>query len=333
MSGRVTMRDVALEAGVSPMTVSRAFRSDNTVSDETRTRIRGIAERLGYVYDSNATAFRTQKSGFVAVTLPSINNANFADTYRGLSEAMSGSGMQLLLGATNYRVAKEEELVRQLLTRNPEALILTGGHHTDATRALVRAMGRPVFEIWDLPADPLGHVVGFSNSDAMAMIVEHLAAKGRRRLAFVGASAGTDQRGAERRAGVMAAAERLGLAKPVLLDAGAAPVTMQSGSTCIANLGARVRNFDALVCVSDHVAFGAFSACMRLGLSVPDDLAITGFGHFDVARVAEPRITTVDVGARRIGEEVAAGLDAILAGETAPAEIRLEPRLIPGGTS
>ena len=137
-NARITMRDVAQAVGMSPMTVSRALRDDNTVSAQTRARVRQVAQELGYVYDSTAQAFRTQKSGFVAVTLPSVNNANFAETFRALSNGLGQAGVQLLLGSTNYRVDKEEELARQLLTRNPEALVLTGGHHTDATRQLIR---------------------------------------------------------------------------------------------------------------------------------------------------------------------------------------------------
>jgi LacI family gluconate utilization system Gnt-I transcriptional repressor len=327
------MRDVAEVVGVSPMTVSRAFKDDRSVSEDTRRRIRRAAGKLGYVYDSTATAFRTQKSGFVAVTLPSINNANFAETYRGLSVEMEGSGMQLLLGATNYRVEKEEELVRQLLARNPEALVLTGGHHTTAMRDLVSALRLPVIEMWDLPKAPLGHAVGFSNEDAIALVVEHLAGTGRRKLAFVGASEGADSRGAERRAGAVAAARRLGLPEVTFIDAGSAPVSMRHGAARIEAMGAAVREFDALVCVSDPVAFGVLSACRRMGLRVPDDIAITGFGHFEVASVSEPRITTVDVGARRIGEAVAGLLDTLFAEETAPDRVEIAPRLVVGGTS
>jgi LacI family gluconate utilization system Gnt-I transcriptional repressor len=327
------MRDVAEAVGVSPMTVSRAFKDDKSVSVETRARIRREAERLGYVYDSTAMAFRTQKSGFVAVTLPSINNANFAETYRGLSVAMEGSGVQLLLGATNYRVEKEEALLRQLLTRNPEALVMTGGHHTKGTRDLIAARDLPVIEMWDLPADPLGHAVGFSNADAMALVVEHLAASGRRRLAFVGASEGADSRGAERRAGAEAAVQRLGLPQVSFIDAGPAPVSMRHGARTIEAMGEAVRAYDALICVSDPVAFGALSACRRLGLRVPDDIAITGFGRFEVAQVSEPRITTVDVGARRIGEEVAGLLDAVFSGEPVPDRIEIAANLVPGETS
>ena len=333
VSVRVTMRNVAVAVGVSTMTVSRAFRDDESVSAQTRALIRKVATQMGYVYDSSAAALRTKKSGFVAVTLPSINNANFAETYRGLSDAMEDSGMQLLLGSTNYRVEKEEELVRQLLSRNPEALVMTGGHHTETTRKLIEARGIPVIEMWDLPADPLGHAVGFSNADAMSLVMEHLASTGQQKLAFVGASEGADSRGAERRAGAMAAAEALGLPEMTFLDAGPAPVSMSHGAARIEALGDAVREFDALVCVSDPVAFGALSTCKRLGIDVPEELAITGFGQFEVAVVSDPQITTVDVGARRIGEEVAVMLDALFTGDSLADRVEVGARLVLGGTS
>lgn len=334
MSERVTMRDVARAVGMSPMTVSRALRDDRTVSVATRDKVRKAAQELGYVYDSSAQAFRTQKSGFVAVTLPSVNNANFAQTFRALSNGLADVGLQLLLGSTNYRIEKEEELVHQLLTRNPEALVLTGGTHTTTTRRLVHARGLPVIEMWDLPADPLGHVVGFSNAQAMAQIVDHLAATGRRRLAFVGATEGTDMRGAARRAGVVAAAARHGLPEVAMIDAGPAPVSMRHGHAVIADIGLAVTKYDALVCVSDPVAFGCLSAAQRAGLRVPEDLAITGFGEFEVAQVSFPKITTVSVAAAEIGEKVAALLAGILgSGPQPPVRIDVGSRLVTGETT
>lgn len=333
MSDRVTMRDVASAVGVSPMTVSRAFRDDKTVSSETRAKVQAVARQLGYVYDSTATAFRTQKSRFVAVTLPSVNNANFAETYRGMANMFADSGMQILLGATNYRIDREEELVRQLLARNPEALVMTGGHHTDATRELVGALSIPVIEMWDLPRDPLGHAIGFSNTAAMGLLVDHLSATGRKRLGFVGASDGADLRGAERRKGVLSRARELGLPDVHVFDAGPAPVSMRHGADCVKTHHDVVTELDALLCVSDTVAFGALSECRRLGIPVPGDLAITGFGQFDVAIVSEPQITTVDVKARRIGELVAETLDQLFAGEDVSRTIDLGAELVVGGTS
>ena len=334
MATRVTMRDVAQVVGMSPMTVSRALREDRTVNAKTRARVRQAADELGYVYDSTAQAFRTQKSGFVAVTLPSVNNANFAETFRALTGGLGEAGLQLLLGSTNYRVEREEELVRQLLTRNPEALVLTGGHHTAATRSLIKGRGLPVIEMWDLPADPLGHVVGFSNSDAMAHIVGHLVRTGRRKLAFVGASEGADMRGAVRRAGVVRAARAHRLPEVAMIDAGPAPVSMRHGAAAIEAMGRDVAQYDALVCVSDPVAFGCLSAAQRMGLRVPDDLAVTGFGHFEVAKVANPRITTVNVQAEEIGRQVVALLRDIFEGSVdAPVRVDVGSELVMGETS
>ncbi len=77
------MADVARLAGVSPMTVSRAFKADSSVSDTTRGAILKAADDVGYVFDSTASSLRSQRTDFVAVTIPSINNANFAETVRG----------------------------------------------------------------------------------------------------------------------------------------------------------------------------------------------------------------------------------------------------------
>jgi hypothetical protein len=84
---------------------------------------------------------------------PSINNSNFSDTVRGISEAIEGSGLQLLLGRTDYLVEKEETLLESMLTRRPEGIILTGGSHTPRSRRLLESAGIPIIETWDLPEE------------------------------------------------------------------------------------------------------------------------------------------------------------------------------------
>ena len=123
MQRSVKMKDVARAAGVSVMTVSRAFRKDTSVRAQTRDAILKVAEDLGYVFDSTAANLRSQRTDFVAVTIPSINNANFADTVAGLSEILSNEGLQVLLAYTNYNKAQEERATEQLLRRRPEAIV------------------------------------------------------------------------------------------------------------------------------------------------------------------------------------------------------------------
>ncbi|WP_244484103.1 LacI family DNA-binding transcriptional regulator [Devosia sp. Leaf64] len=307
-----TMQDIARKVGVSPMTVSRALRDGTSVNAQTRDAIRQAVEELGYVFDSTAANLRQQRTGFVAVTIPSINNANFADTVRGLSDGLKAHGLQPLLGYTDYDIEQEEILVEQLLRRRPEAIVVTGGQHTPRCRRLLQSAGIPVIETWDIPSDPIGHVVGFSNADAAAMLVDHLVATGRRRIAFIGGEAGRDTRGADRRAGFIAAMERHGLDATRLVAAGVPPVSMLEGAAAMRPLLQQSPEIDAVICVSDLVGFGALTECQRMGIAVPKQIAIAGFGNYEVAEICVPPLTTVNPFPDQIGRKTAAVVASLL---------------------
>lgn len=321
----VTMADVARLAGVSPMTVSRALKPNTSVSDATRKRIKDAAGELGYVIDLTASAFSSRRSGFVAMTIPSINNANFADTARGLTEGLQDSGFELLLGFTDYDSVEEERLVEAFLRRRPEAIVVTGGSHTDRCRTLLAASGVPVVEIWDLPKDPIDRVVGFSNANAGGMIAQHLFDQGHRQIGFIGGEGMRDTRGADRQRGFRQALRTLGLPDNRVLADLEPPISMQEGADAMTRLLQLWPDTTAVMCVSDLSAFGAMNAVLRRGMRVPDDIAIAGFGAYDLAEHALPGITTVDVQAHRIGTEAARVLlAAIDTPETQPETVQLD---------
>jgi LacI family gluconate utilization system Gnt-I transcriptional repressor len=319
-----TMKDVALAAGVSVMTVSRAFKSDSSVSEATRGRIRAIAEELGYVFDATAATLRTQKTNFVAVTIPSINNANFADTVGALSDRLAEAGMQVLLGNSGYDIAAEETMIEQLLRRRPEAIVVTGGRHTERTRKMLRNSGIPVIETWDLPADPIGHVVGFSNAATMHGMVDHLVAKSMTRIAFIGGDTDGDTRGADRRRGFIQAMQRHGLDASRLVGAGKPPISMREGATAMAHLLQSLPDTQAVICVSDLSAFGALTECQRRGVLVPEDIAIAGFGAYEIAGISYPTITTIDPRPRLIGTRAAELILTLLSAEIPPEPITVQ---------
>lgn len=300
-----TMKDVARAAGVSVMTVSRAFKEDASVGKATRQKIQKTADDLGYVFDSAAANLRTQRSDFIAVTIPSLNNANFAATVVALTGKLSQEGYQVLLGHSNYDMEREEELIAQFLRRRPEAIIVTGGRHTDRARAMLSGAGVPVIETWDNPSDPIGHVVGFSNADTMRLLVDHLVANGRKRIAFMGGDSESDSRGQDRRAGFLSAMMGHGLPAVRLVGSGAPQGPMQKGATAMGELLAKFPDTDAVICVSDLVGFGALSECQRRGIKVPDQIALAGFGAYDISEVCVPAMTTIDPKPAEIGEGTA----------------------------
>lgn len=324
-----TMTDVARLAGVSPMTVSRAFKADSSISGTTREAILKAADQLGYVFDSTASNLRSQKTDFVAVTIPSINNANFADTVRALSDGLKPRGLQILLGTTDYDMAEEERLIEQLLRRRPEAIVVTGGNHTPRARRLLENAGIPVIETWDLPETPIDHVVGFSNALAVRGMVDHFVNRGLTRIAFIGGDASRDTRGADRRSGFVAAMTAHGLDPSRLVAAGPPPISMREGADAMARLLHDLPDTEAVICVSDLSAFGALTECQRRGVPVPDRISIAGFGDYEIAGISVPSLTTINPHPRDIGSQVVALIGDLLDGKRSdPARIVISPDLI-----
>lgn len=310
-----TMSDVAHMAGVSTMTVSRALRDGASIASDTREKIMKAVEELGYVLDQSAGSLSSKRTGFVAALVPSLNNSNFADTARGLTEALQGSGLQVLLGYTDYSIEKEEELIESMLRRRPEAIVVTGGKHTIRGRKLLENAGIPVIETWDLPPKPVRHVVGFSNADAAEALVKHLFSKGYRKIGFIGGTNNRDTRGADRRLGYERAMAKLGLKETRIISFGTPPISMKQSGEALTRLVEQWPDVEAAICVSDLSAFGALAECQRRKWPVPKRIAIAGFGDFEISSCSFPAITTVGVNCHDIGKQAGQLLLRAIEGE------------------
>lgn len=301
--GPVTMRDVARAAGVSRMTVSRALRKDSPVSLKTREHILKVVRDMNYVPDQMAGSLTTRKSGFVATLLPSLNNLHFALTVQSLTEEVEDIGLQILLGHTDYSAAREEEILETMLRRRPEAIILSYDGHTERTVELMRNANVPVIEIWEKPENPIEHTVGFSNFDAAYRMTEQLVAQGYSRIAFLGEGQDDWTRGAARRNGFLKAMQDKGLSAHRMIRYGIPPLTIDNGSDAAGQILADFPDTDCVFCVSDVAAFGVQSRLISEGHRVPGDIAVAGFGNFEVSRFSVPKISTVVVDPIRIGSE------------------------------
>lgn len=297
------MEDVARAAGVSRMTVSRALRKDSPVSKKTRERILSIVKEMNYLPDQLAGTLSTKKSGFVATLLPSLNNLHFALTVQSLTAELERDGLQILLGHTNYSRIHEEELVQAMLRRRPEAIVLSYDGHTDRTRELIELSDIPVVEIWEIPEDPIGHTVGFSNRDESYALTAELIALGYTKLTYVGENDDDFTRGAKRRAGFEDAMRAHGLDSMRQVRFGPPPMSIDAGAGVVPELLERFPDTDCAVCVSDMAAFGVQSALISSGHSVPEDIGVAGFGNFEVSRFAQPALTTVGVDPEGIGTQ------------------------------
>lgn len=312
---RLRMDDVAELAGVSQMTVSRALRTPEKVAPETRARIEAAMAQLDYVPDLVAGSLAARRSGLIAAVVSTFENAIFAPTIAGLTEAAEAAGFTILLGSSGYSETDEERLLRAILGRRPDGVMLTDAFHTPRARRLLAAAGVPIVETWDLPAEPVDMVVGFSNVDAGRAMALALHGFGYRRIAFVAPSSERDRRGLKRLEGYRRAMDELGAPRREIRLHG--PVaTLEEGAAALASLLDRHPDADAVACSVDTLAAGALLEARRRGIDVPGRLGIAGFGDFALAQPAGLDMTTMRIAGRNIGAEAGAMLVKRIAGET-----------------
>lgn len=295
--GPVKITDVAAAAGVAPMTVSRVLNTPERVSQETAARVREAIEQLGYVPNLIAGGLSSRRSRMIAAVVPTIASPMFADPIRSFTEVMAGAGYEVMLSISGYENEDEEAQIRSILGRRPDALLLTGAHHGEATRRLIADAAVPVVEIWDTAEEPFDMLVGLDHEQVGAAVAAFFLARGHRRFAVIGAS---DQRGRARRHGFMKTIEAHGgtiIAAPLL----PAPSSMLDGRAALRALLPLPRGRVAVLASSDLVAFGVITEALAQGIAVPGRLAVCGFGDFEISRAAEPPFTTVSVDGSRVG--------------------------------
>ncbi|WFR67495.1 LacI family DNA-binding transcriptional regulator [Curtobacterium flaccumfaciens] len=285
-----TLGDVAVAAGVSRATVSRAFSRPDLISDETVRRVKAAAEKLGYVGNDAARALKTGRFRNIAIVVPDIANPFFPPMLRAAQNRADELGYAVFLGDSDERAERERTLLSRL-SGQVEGFVLAG---TRLDRKTITALvsTRPTVLInRDIPTIPR---VLIDSARGIAEAVEHLAGLGHRRIAYVAGptDAWADQ---QRRGGVRRTAERLGLGVSVI-EAGRPTFTAGVETAGpLATSGAT-----AAIAFDDVLAHGLLAGLATRGLRVPADMSVIGCDD-TLATSTEPPLTTISEAATTAG--------------------------------
>lgn len=318
---------------MSAMTVSRALRGVDGVSEAKRSEILRLATRLNYVPNSNARSLAVANSNLIGISLPTFANDVFADILSGMRGTFESAGFSTVIDTTEYRPTTELAWVERLLSWRPAAVILTGTDHDPRVRARLRAGRVPTLEIWGHSEDPIDLCIGIDHAAAGEVIGARMRSLGYRRPAFVGAPAGRDARADARLAGLNRAFApdcTLTELRPALEEASAFEVGF-------AAMHDRLRGGDpppdVVFFLNDHMAFGGMMACEQQGLNIPDDIGLVGFNALPMTRVLPVALTTVQTPRTQMGIIGAQRLLARIHGVNPPRSTALPVRVIEGGTT
>ncbi|MDI3402414.1 LacI family DNA-binding transcriptional regulator [Streptomyces cavernicola] len=284
-----TLRDVARASGCSVATVSRVLAGTRPVGAETAERVRAAAAQLGYRPNQAARALRSRATGTVGLVLPQITNPFYPALVRELTHALHADGRAVLLADCDDDPGAEAEHIADLLARRVDALLVIPAHERRSRKAVAAAAERVPLVLMDRGCGAgLADSVAVDNTAGMALVLDHLAATGRRRVCFVGA-AGTASAAAERRIAYESGAGTLDPDAPGRVFLG--DFSVEWGRAAVDEVWEQ--RPDALVCANDLIAVGALQRLQQLGVDVPGRIAVTGFDDIPMAALAAPGITTV----------------------------------------
>jgi LacI family transcriptional regulator len=301
--GRVTIVDVAREAGVSKSTVSLVVSGSSLVAETTRDRVNEAISQLGYIYHRGAATLRGAKSGVLGMVINDLSNPFFVEMAIGAEGACQGGAFIPFLAHTVENPARQLQVIRSIREHGAAGLLLSPAIGTSASELKALLSDMPVVQVMRRVPGLKASFVAPENREGAKRATQHLVELGHRRIAFVGGLASMGVRD-ERLSGYRAALEEAGIAfDPMrVIETMTSYAGGGSAAPQLLNLGEPVT---AALCFNDAVAIGFMRALGALGISVGPQFSVIGFDDIDEAQHMYPALTSVSVSSRALGARAA----------------------------
>ena len=324
------MADVAREAGVSLMTVSRVINDKEDVSAETRERVLKIIANLDYRPSAIARSLATQETRTIGLVIPDVTNPFFADITRGVEHLAYAQGYHVFLCNSEEDPQRELAVILSLEEKRVDGLILCSSRIEE--KVLIDLLARlPVVVLinrtLNLGEEDSFQCVILNDMQGGRLATQHLIRAGHQRIGFL-AGPQASFSGQGRKQGYQAAMQEAGLPSDAQWVIHCQP-TVEGGYQASHELVSRCPDLTALFCFNDLVAVGALHACAELGRSVPGDIAIVGHDDIPLAGLVSPSLTTCRVPRHKLGSlAVEALLERLRDCPSGCRPIILEPELV-----
>ena len=282
-----TIIEVAQVAGVSKATVSRVLRNQGPVSEAARQAVQRAVREVGYTPNIVARSLKERVASVIGVVVADLANHYYVDIIHGIHQAADEAGQQILIVSGHQVVGGEEAAIRTLLEFRVSGIILASTNLPMSTVArLTRNLPVAIEGRSDTPA--AFDLVTSDERVGARLIIDHLAHLGHRRIALLEDDSPS---GRDRMDAFTAALQAHGLGSRA--RRATCPSTSDGGHEAVRALLRRGQPPTAIACADDMIAIGAMSALQEAGLSVPDEVSVTGFDDIDLASLRQFDLTTI----------------------------------------
>jgi LacI family transcriptional regulator len=327
---RVTLRDVALEAGVSHQTVSNVLNNHPFIRPATRERVLSAIQALDYHPNQAAKALRESRVTTLCCAFFGHDAEDISDPYRNLVQSAfvaeaNARGYTMTTAFVNAGQTDSLQSLRQRYMQRQFGGAVIVGNTLDAGQW-------QTLDTWGLPTVLFDHALPgtaarFISADyhgGMARLVAHHVQQGRRRLALIIPDRDPSSTAVARVQGFLAAAQAQGAAAQVI----SGDWSYESGERALRTLWSQPQRPDAVLAGNDRMGAGALRAAHELGLRVPSELAISGFDDFEFARFTTPSLTTVQIPHGQMARQAVQHLIAGLEGRALPPPVAAQLPLV-----
>jgi LacI family transcriptional regulator len=330
----VGIKDVAQQAGVSVGTVSNVINRPDLVSEETRTRVQSVINRLGYIRSESARQLRAGASRIVALLVLDMGNPFFVDVAKGAERAARRAGLGVMVCNSAQSTSEEQEYLSLFSEQRVRGVLVTPADATGGSLDVLRQQNIPFVLVDRVSKDADGCSVSVDDVVGGRLAVQHLISVGHRSIVYVGGP-GDLQQVRDRRAGALAALAEAGLGGEALTEVYADRLDLAAGRDAGARLLGLIPRPTAVFCANDLLALGVLQALFAAHVSVPEQMAIVGYDDIEFAAAAAVPLTSVRQPAVQMGRLAAELLmeETSGSGDHSHRHVVLQPELVVRGSS
>jgi LacI family transcriptional regulator len=324
---KVKIEDVARQAAVSAATVSRVLNHPEIVRPELRDKVTRAIASLSYTRDSAARALKSGRMRTIGAIVPTLGLGIFADGVEALQNRLSESGYTLFIANSQYDQRRELQELQSLIERGIDGIVLVGGSHGQELRSLIQQAGVPVITTYVSKAQGGIPAIGIDNQRATHELTQYLLELGHVRFGTIANVPPSNDRSRARLDGIQKALAEAGIhLKPSQVIR--ADHSLAQGRSALRQLLNDHPDTTAVICTTDTLSIGAMAEARKMGISVPQQLSITGFDDVALSAQVDPPLTTISIPAAEIGRGAADYLINAIAGMPIPKSVQLPYRLI-----
>lgn len=329
---KITMKDIAIKAGVSKATVSIVLnKKDSKISRETKEKILNLAKELNYIPNGIARSLTTKKSQTIGIILPDIINPFFSEMARAIEDTANKLNYNVIFCNTDSNFQKEESYIKLLISKLVDGVIFITGRGNRESLDILK-QNNIAFVLVDRYIENDDNYPGVYclNKEGAEQGLEYLIKNGRERIAFV--TGNKDLSVSKQRIdGYVETMKKYNRKFDDLIFE--SDFTLEGGIKITEKILNHDKNIDAIFYSNDVMALGGLKVLIRNQLRVPQDISVIGFDNIKISNFIEPELTTIAQPIYDMGKKACEVLIDVINNKDIKKQVFFKTKLVKGGTA